>query len=50
MKTINKYIISIEQKNGSTIYTVTTDTRGRALQRAILRHPNANYIHVMEVL
>ena len=48
MKQSKGYIVSVEHAENIMSYTVRGVTRSQVTQKAILKYPNAKYIHVME--
>jgi len=47
MSTKRDYITSVEHTNSIMSYTQRGVSRSQALQYAILKYPNAKYIHVL---
>lgn len=43
------YVVSVEHSDNVMTYTVRGVSRKVALNKAIVKYPNAQYIHVMEV-
>lgn len=43
------YVVSVTHANNTMMYTVRRVSRKQALQLAILKYPNSQYIHVGEV-
>jgi len=47
MRTQRNYVVSVEHDSNIMSYTARGVSRSQALQYAILKYPNAKYIHVL---